>query len=105
MAAFRTTLEEIDDADLLLHVVDAGRPDVDDLIETVQKILRDLGLDRKPLLMVMNKMDVCNAAELAGLMARYNGIPVCAFDPATFGPLMEALDQSLWSLNYARAVS
>jgi GTP-binding protein HflX len=105
MAAFRTTLEEIDDADLLLHVVDASRPDVDDLIETVRNILRDLGLDRKPLIMVLNKMDICNAAELAGLAARYNGIPVCAFDPTTFGPLMKAMEQSLWSSNYALAVS
>ena len=105
MAAFRTTLEEIDDADLLLHVVDASRPDVDELMETVQSILRDLGLQSKPTLVVMNKIDLCTPEELASLVARYRAVPVSAHDATTFGPLLDALENTLCTSYFAAVAS
>ncbi|GMW00228.1 MAG: hypothetical protein AMXMBFR84_13660 [Candidatus Hydrogenedentota bacterium] len=97
MAAFRTTLEELDDADLLLHVIDASREDCDDLKRTVDNILRELGLDGKPTLLVLNKTDRCRPSDLEGLLHRFDAVPVCALDEQTFGPLMDSIEGALWT--------
>jgi len=60
IAAFRTTLEELHDADLLLHVVDITRHDASLQHATVEHILRDMGLDEKPVVTVLNKIDLAN---------------------------------------------
>ncbi|HPT70510.1 MAG TPA: GTPase HflX, partial [Syntrophomonas sp.] len=57
MAAFRSTLEEAVDADLLLHVVDASDPNVFEKIAVVEDVLRDLGADEERILTVFNKAD------------------------------------------------
>ena len=57
VAAFRATLEELEEADLLIHVVDGTSPDVLEQIESVEGTLRDLGVDQRPTLTVMNKID------------------------------------------------
>jgi GTP-binding protein HflX len=57
MAAFRSTLEEAVDADLLLHVVDASDPNVFDKIAVVEDVLKDLGADEERILTVFNKAD------------------------------------------------
>ena len=58
VAAFRATLEELTEADLLLHVVDITHNDASEQFQTVQEILADLGLADKPQLTVLNKMDI-----------------------------------------------
>ncbi|MDD5288612.1 MAG: GTPase HflX [Dehalococcoidales bacterium] len=58
IAAFRATLEELDEADLLLHVVDISAADAAGQCETVEKILRELGLAEKPRITALNKIDV-----------------------------------------------
>ena len=55
--AFRATLEELSEADLLLHVVDASAPDRDDQIAEVQRVLDEIGAGEVPMLMVYNKID------------------------------------------------
>jgi len=57
VAAFRATLEELEEADLLLHVVDVSHPNADRQVEVVLETLADLGLDEKPVLTVLNKAD------------------------------------------------
>jgi GTP-binding protein HflX len=57
IAAFRATLEGIEEADLLLHVVDITHPNVEDQITAVQSILSELGVADKPTLQVCNKID------------------------------------------------
>jgi GTP-binding protein HflX len=57
VAAFRATLEELDEADLLLHVMDASNPDRDRQRRAVDAQLEELKLDRKPRLFVLNKID------------------------------------------------
>ena len=57
VAAFRATLEELEEADLLIHVVDGTSPDVLEQIESVEGTLRDLGVDQRPTVTVMNKID------------------------------------------------
>lgn len=55
--SFKATLEEVGQSDLLLHVVDASHPLVDEQVDAVFAVLRDLGLASKPLVTVLNKMD------------------------------------------------
>ncbi len=57
--AFRATLEELDEADLLLHVVDLSAPDASEQCQTVEDILADLGLGDKKRITVLNKTDRC----------------------------------------------
>jgi GTP-binding protein HflX len=109
LRAFRATLEEMADADLLVHVVDASDPDRDQQIRAVQGILSDLGLGDKPRILVWNKADKLSPDE-AEHLARHGdgGFVVSALDPATFGPLLLAVERALWKQGHdtpvARAV-
>jgi GTPase len=58
--AFRATLEELNDADLLVHVADASNPDWPRQMQAVDATLADLGLETKPRLLVFNKCDALN---------------------------------------------
>ncbi len=58
VASFKSTLEEAADADLLLHVVDVSHPALFDHIAVVRDVLRELGIDNKPTVLVFNKIDV-----------------------------------------------
>ncbi|HJU08545.1 MAG TPA: ribosome rescue GTPase HflX [Rhodanobacteraceae bacterium] len=58
IAAFRATLAEARDADLLLHVTDAADPERDELIAIVDEVLREIGADEVPQLLVFNKLDL-----------------------------------------------
>ena len=75
VAAFRATLEELDDADLLLHVVDASDPAHDAQVEAVEQILETLGLLSKPRILVWNKVgpDRPGAGRDAGPDTRRSG--------------------------------
>ena len=55
--AFKSTLEEAVTADVLLHVIDASNPEMENQIQVVEKLLSDLGCDTKPILSVYNKCD------------------------------------------------
>ena len=55
--AFKATLEEVVQADLLLHVVDASHPQAEEQIQSVDAVLQEIGADGKPTLMVFNKID------------------------------------------------
>jgi GTP-binding protein HflX len=62
IAAFRATLEETVQADLLLHVVDASSPQRDEQIAEVNKVLADIGVEKTPLILVYNKIDAAGYA-------------------------------------------
>jgi len=94
--AFRATLEEMADADLLVHVVDAADPDRDQQIRAVEAILGDLGLADKPRVLVWNKADRLTADEAEHLANHEAGFIVSALDRATFGPLLLAIERMLW---------
>lgn len=55
--SFKSTLDEVREADLLLHVVDISHPDFEDQIKVVEKTLADLGCAEKPLMIIFNKVD------------------------------------------------
>ncbi len=69
--AFKSTLDVVIDADLLLHVVDASAPDPKGNIDTVRKLLHEIGADNVPELMVFNKIDA--NPDVDALMRRYPG--------------------------------
>lgn len=64
VAAFRATLEEVVEADLLLHVVDASHPNMEEQIEAVNRVLESLGAAAKPMIMAYNKTDLLPDTEL-----------------------------------------
>ncbi|UJP03105.1 MAG: GTPase HflX [Nitrosomonas sp.] len=63
VAAFRATLEETVQADILLHVIDANSPNRDEQIEEVNKILKEIGADTIPQILIFNKIDLTDPAE------------------------------------------
>lgn len=99
LGAFRTTLEELREADLLIHVVDASAADVDVQISAVVDILQELNLATLPRTLVFNKCDRLPPHEAELLSRRYQAIAVSAFQPATLEPLLNHLEREL-----ARAV-
>jgi GTPase len=95
--AFRATLEELGDADLLLHVVDASDPRHDEQIEAVETILGELGLAGKRRVLVMNKIDRLPAGEGATLAHRHDAIAVSAVTREGIADLLHACDRLLWA--------
>ncbi len=102
-AAFRSTLEELEDADLLLHLADASNPRFEQQTDSVEGILRDLRLSDKPRLLVLNKIDKITAEEAENLSLRFNAVSICAREPSTFAPLLKAIEENIWSEELAEA--
>jgi GTP-binding protein HflX len=97
LAAFRATLEELEDADLLVHLIDASNPRFEQQMESVQNILRELGLHDKPRILAFNKIDKIPVEEVQNLAMRYHAVTICARDPSTFAPLLRAIEENIWS--------
>jgi GTP-binding protein HflX len=95
VAAFRATLEELSDADLLLHVVDAADPHLEQKLQAVEKILEDLHLSETPRLLVLNKSDLLAEHEAAGFARRFGGIPVSAVTRKGLKDLIHAAEERL----------
>ncbi|HEY7105492.1 MAG TPA: GTPase HflX [Acidimicrobiia bacterium] len=71
--AFHSTLEEVVDADLLVHVVDGSARDADEQIDAVHDVLREIGADAVPELLVVNKTDVADRRDVKDLLAAHSG--------------------------------
>lgn len=96
VGAFRATLEELEDADLLLHVVDIGNPRFEEQITAVEKILNDLDLGSIPRQLVFNKMDLVPPQQVEALCRRFEAVAVSARDRKTFEPLLAMLEERFW---------
>jgi GTP-binding protein HflX len=95
-SAFRSTLEELEDADLLLHIVDISNPRFEQHINSVENILADLGLSQKPQILVFNKIDLLDSGEAEGICRRFGGVAVSALRPVTFHGLLSEIEARLW---------
>jgi len=95
VGAFRTTLEELREADLLMHVVDAGVNDIDAHIKAVDTVLNDLGVQRIPKVLVLNKCDRISDLEADLLCRRYKAIGISALQPTSLRPLLNYLEHQL----------
>lgn len=98
LAAFRTTLEELEDADLLLHVVDISNPRFQQHISSVDKILNDLGLSRKPQLLVLNKEDLLDRKEVVSLSRWMDAVSVSALRKETLHGLLQEIEHRFWPI-------
>lgn len=90
VSSFHATLEEVSQADLLLHVVDAASPDAEQQIASVQEVLTGIGADEKEVLLVFNKIDRFRDAIEAETFAKPH--PGSAAISAATGAGIEALE-------------
>ena len=93
--AFRATLEELEHAKLLLHVIDISHPRFQDHIESVETILAELNLIHIPLVRVLNKRDMVKTEQVKKLEQRLEGIAVSAKDESTLAVLIEKMQMKL----------
>ncbi|MBN1470472.1 MAG: GTPase HflX [Syntrophaceae bacterium] len=94
--AFRATLDELFDADILLHVIDASSSRFEEQIATVEKILSDLEINDKPTIRVLNKSDrIADKEMLGNLCRRLDAVAVSALDKRTLFGLMEKIESLL----------
>ncbi|WP_233166100.1 GTPase HflX [Archangium sp. Cb G35] len=102
VAAFRATLEELYDADLLLHVVDASDPSRDEQVQAVENILDSLDLMQKPRLMVWNKADLLNPDEVGSLLRTAGGVAISAASREGLAALLAKADTTLFAEGASR---
>ncbi len=95
VGAFMATLEELRDADLLLHVIDASSPRLDAQIDAVEKILGELDLSHIPRIRALNKCDKLTPDDIAGLCRHYGAMAISAVTPNTLTPLVKTLSDTL----------
>ena len=96
MKAFEATLEELHDADLLLHVVDASSPRMKEQVKIVDKILSELELLSIPQILVLNKSDLLEDDETLNLSRAYNGVAISAIHKESLHPLLERIEKHMW---------
>jgi GTP-binding protein HflX len=94
--AFRSTLEEVTDADLILHVVDGSDDLPEGQIAAVREVLAEIGAAQVPELLVVNKSDLADPLVVARLMAREpHSVVVSAASGQGIGALLEAVEVDL----------
>jgi GTPase len=97
--SFQSTLEEVVDADLLVHVVDASFPDAEVQIDAVRKVLREIGADQVPELLVLNKADIATAVDVKLLLTVHpEAVVVSAVTGEGVSVLLDTLAARLRSL-------
>ena len=100
IVAFRATLEELENADLLLHVIDISNPRFKDQIESVEKILADLNLHNISLIRVLNKKDLVDQATVDVLTMTLGGTAISANVESTLLPLIEKMETLIYHMKY-----
>jgi len=96
VAAFRATLEELQDADVIVHVVDATHAAVEEQMEAVERILVELEVLHRPTVLALNKIDrMDHAPALDALAARREGVGISAVTGQGLPDLLKAIDRVL----------
>ena len=99
MVAFRATLEELEGADLLLHIIDISNPRFKEQIESVEKILGDLKLTDIPSIRVLNKKDLLDREYVHNLIKMIGGTAISANSKKTLMPLIEEMEKRIEQIN------
>ena len=99
VAAFRATLEEVTEADIIVQVLDASSPAADEQAETVEEVLADLGAADKPRVVALNKVDLLGPSArrraVGALSARYPGaVAISAMTRTGFPDLLDAIEKA-----------
>ena len=95
LQAFMATLEELQEADLLVHVIDVSNPCHQDHIQVVEKLLRKLELGDIPVLKVFNKIDRVEDGEHIRQEAEREGVVVSALDRSTLAPFLAEAERMM----------
>ena len=96
VAAFKATLEELEEADVLLHVVDASHPGLEEQMEAVESLLGELELGHRPTIVVLNKVDRLDAdAALGALVERFDAVAVSARTGQGMEALLDRIERAL----------
>jgi GTPase len=98
VAAFRATLEEVAEADLLVHVVDASSPSMHHQIEAVEQVLEEIGAGGRPMVLALNKVDVlpCDVTlQLEGMAATLPLARVSALQGDGIDDLLHCISENL----------
>jgi GTP-binding protein HflX len=94
--AFRATLEELRDADVFLHVVDAAAPDFERRIAAVRGVLDEMELGHKPELLVFNQIDRLPRGVGEAIASRAGGVAVSALERTGLRELLEQVEKTVW---------
>jgi GTP-binding protein HflX len=98
IAAFRATLEEISEADLLLHTVDISHPNAREQVQAVQQTLQTLGLQNIPVITAINKIDVISRTGVDPSLKKYpNTVTLSALTGEGLPELLETIERVLFS--------
>jgi GTP-binding protein HflX len=97
VAGFRATLEEIEEAHVVLHVADVSSAVVDSHVASVRQTLADLGLASKPECLILNKCDRLEPEEVARVARRLGGIPISALSGAGVAEMLEAIESLVFA--------
>ncbi len=95
MEAFHATLEELEDADILLHVIDISNPRHEQQIESVEKILKTLNLDKIPVIYLLNKQDLVDLTLFSNPWLLNQGMLITATRQETLKPLVMRLESMI----------
>ena len=96
VAAFKATLEELAEADVLLHVVDASHPGLEEQMEAVDSLLGELELGNQPTIVALNKVDRLEAdAALGALVDRFDAVAVSARTGEGMDALIDRIERAL----------
>jgi GTP-binding protein HflX len=95
MVAFRATLEELENADLLLHIIDISNPQYLTQIDSVERIIADLNLEHTASIRVLNKIDRVSADKIKKLNRQLGGMAISAKQKSTLLPLIKRMETIL----------
>ena len=95
VTSFRATLEEVERAEILLHVQDAASPIREEQKTQVEKVLAELAISTKPVIQVLNKVDLLPPQELAHLSGDREAIPISSLQHTGLEQLLIAIDAAL----------
>jgi GTP-binding protein HflX len=95
LRAFIATLEELEDATLLLHLVDVSSPDFEERIEIVDSMIKKLGLSQKPKLLVFNKIDRVSRNFLKVIEDRYGARSISCVTEEGIEKLVQTIETAV----------
>jgi GTP-binding protein HflX len=95
LVAFRATLEELESADLLLHIIDISNPQYLTQIDSVERIIADLNLEHTASIRVLNKIDRVSADKIQKLNHQLGGMTISAKQKSTLLPLIDRMETIL----------
>ena len=95
VTAFRATLEEVTEADLLVHVVDASHPQMQRQIETVEQVLEEIGAAERPVVIALNKVDLLPAGMVPQVLGKGPAVRVSALEGYGIEELLRCVSEQL----------